>query len=299
MFTVLGGFLMALADSVPGVSGGTIAFIMGFYDEFVGAVSNILKGTKEEKKKALLFLIKMGLGWGVGMISAVLVLSSLFEKNIYPISSMFLGFVLAAIPLVIIEEKKVLKEKIWALLFIPIGAAIVVGITLLNSGASAEGGAFTLGIGSGIYLFICGAVAICAMVLPGISGSTLLLIFGLYMTVISSVKDVLHLDLMPALPICIIFGLGVIFGLVCFIGVLKKCLSRFRAQTIFLVIGLMLGSLYAIVRGPESLDNPMPAMTFGTFNIWFFLIGIAIIIGLELLKSVIAKKNASAPEVKA
>ena len=55
MFTVLGGFLMALADSVPGVSGGTIAFIMGFYDEFVGAVSNILKGTKEEKKKAMLF----------------------------------------------------------------------------------------------------------------------------------------------------------------------------------------------------------------------------------------------------
>ena len=296
MLTVIGGFLMALADSVPGVSGGTIAFIMGFYDEFVSAVSNILKGTKEEKKKALLFLVKMGLGWGCGMILAVLLLSSIFEKNIYQISSMFLGFVLAAIPLVIYEERATLKKKLWGMLFIPVGIAVVVGITVLNSSAS-DSGAFTLSIGSAIYLFICGAVAICAMVLPGISGSTLLLIFGLYMTVISSVKEVLHLNLMPALPICIIFGLGVLFGLACFIGILKKCLSRFRAQTIFLVIGLMFGSLYAIVMGPESLDNPVPAMTFDTFSIVFFFIGIAVIALLQVLKIMIERKQKKPAEV--
>ncbi|MCR5804756.1 MAG: DUF368 domain-containing protein [Clostridia bacterium] len=291
MMTIIGGFLMALADSVPGVSGGTIAFIMGFYDEFINSISLLLKGKKEERKKAFFFLLRVGIGWATGMILAILILNSLFEKNIYLISSMFLGFVLAAIPIIVMEEKKCLKGKYYNLVFTLIGAALVVAITLLKAKLNnGEGGEFHLTVASGVYLFVCGALAICAMVLPGISGSTLLLIFGVYTTVIGAVHSVLTFDL-KALPICFIFGFGVIAGAVGIVGILKKCLSRFRSQTIYLVIGLMIGSLYAIVRGPESLDTPQPMMDLHTFSIIFFIIGIAVISGLQLLKVVIEKKG--------
>ena len=287
---------MALADSVPGVSGGTVAFILGFYDEFINSISLLLKGKKEEKKKAFFFLLRIGIGWVVGMGLAAFVLTAVFEKHIYLISSLFIGFILAAIPLIVMEEKESLKGKYYNLIFTLIGIAAVVAITILNSNFNTKEGPFTLTLGSGIYLFVCGALAVCAMVLPGISGSTLMLIFGLYTTIIGAVKAVLTLD-MKALPICFIFGCGVLAGAAGIIGLLKKALSRFRSQTIYLVMGLMIGSFYAIIRGPESLDVPQPAMTFKTFSIIFFIIGVAVIAGLQLLKGVMekkAKKNAPA-----
>lgn len=84
------GFCMALADSVPGVSGGTIAFLLGFYDQFIDSMDDLLRGSLEKKKKALFFLVKLGIGWACGMILAVLVLTSVFESHIYAISSMFI-----------------------------------------------------------------------------------------------------------------------------------------------------------------------------------------------------------------
>lgn len=294
MMTIIGGFLMALADSVPGVSGGTIAFILGFYDEFINSISLLLKGTKDEKKTALKFLVKVGIGWAVGMVLAVLVISAVFNDHIYLISSLFVGFIIAAIPLIIMEEKSTVKGKYLHIIFTIIGIALVVGITLLNSNINKnDGGEFKLTVGSGIYLFVCGMVAICAMVLPGISGSTMLLIFGVYSTVIDAVKGVLSLDL-KALPICIIFGLGVITGVVSIIGILKKALEKFRSQTIYLVIGLMIGSLFAIFKGPETLKVPQPMMTFKTFSIVFFIIGAAIIVGLQFLKVFTEKRNKKA-----
>lgn len=91
--TMINGFCMALADSVPGVSGGTIALILGFYDKFIGSINQVFYGKKEEKKEGLIYLIKLLLGWAVGMILAVLVLTKFFETNIYAVSSLFLGFI--------------------------------------------------------------------------------------------------------------------------------------------------------------------------------------------------------------
>ncbi len=293
MITSIGGFLMALADSVPGVSGGTIAFIMGFYDEFIEAISKIFKGSKEEKLKAIKFLIKLGIGWAIGMVSAVLVLTSIFEKHIYQISSLFFGFILASFPIIIKEEIKSIRGKYINLLFTALGCAIVIGITMLSSQLTGgnEGG-FTFTFTSAIVLFFGGAIAICAMVLPGISGSTVLLIFGLYIPVITAVKDIITLDF-KALPICIVFGLGVLFGIACFIGALKKALKKYRSQTIYLVLGLMLGSFYAIIQGPTSLDTPKPAMTLGSFSLLFALIGVAIVNGIQGLKILTDKKESS------
>lgn len=100
------GFCMALADSVPGVSGGTVAFIMGFYDQFIGSVHNLAFGKMKEKKSAMMYLAKLGAGWVIGMAMAVVVLSALFESHIYAVSSLFIGFIGGAIPLIIKEENQ-------------------------------------------------------------------------------------------------------------------------------------------------------------------------------------------------
>ena len=95
------GFLMALADSVPGVSGGTIAFILGFYDDFVNSLNNIILNDKSDRINALKFLSKIGIGWIIGFILSVLFITNIFEKNMYQISCLFLGFIISSIPLII------------------------------------------------------------------------------------------------------------------------------------------------------------------------------------------------------
>ena len=128
LIRVLGGFLMALADSVPGVSGGTIAFLMGIYDEFIGSLNNIVSKDKEKRKAAVLFLVKLGSGWIIGMAMASIIINQIFEKHIYNISSLFIGFVLFAMPIIIMEEKESIVGRYYNIVFSLIGAAVVVAV---------------------------------------------------------------------------------------------------------------------------------------------------------------------------
>lgn len=284
------GLFMALADSVPGVSGGTIAFIMGFYDKFIDSLEGIIYGDKNKKKESLKFLIKIGIGWAFGMILAALVLAQLFEDKIYIISSLFLGFIIFAIPLIIKEEKDVIKKRYINILFSIIGIAIVILISFLNpSSKDASVDITHINLMLGLYIFIAGMVAISAMVLPGISGSTLLLIFGLYIPIMTGIKEVLHFNF-SYLPALCFFAIGVISGILLVIKLLKAALIKYRSQTIYLIIGLMIGSIYAIIIGPTTLDTPKDSMSLKTFNILFFIIGGLVILGLEKLKKVI-KEN--------
>lgn len=293
LITFFHGFCMALADSVPGVSGGTIAFLMGFYDNFVSSLNRLISGKKEERIAALKYLVKLGTGWVIGFVSAILVLSRVFESYIYFISSMFIGFILLSIPVVIMEEKSCLKNVkmlFWAF----IGLAAVAAITYLNS---VNGGA-QIDLGSPnvltyLYVFVCGAIAICAMILPGISGSTLLLIFGIYLPIITGIKEVLSLNFKP-LPILIAFGLGVVTGIVLIIKLISSALEKHRAAMVYLIIGLMTGSLYAIAMGPATLDTPQPALSASNFSIPGFLIGAAVIAGIQVAMFVSRKRNGSA-----
>lgn len=281
----INGFCMALADSVPGVSGGTVAFILGFYDKFIGSLDGLFRGKMEEKKSALLFLIKLGIGWACGFIIAALVLGSIFNEQIYNISSLFIGFIIFAIPIVIYEEREALKKNYLNVIFALIGIVFVVAITLLNpaSGQGISVHVDNLCIGLIAYVFFAAMIAISAMVLPGISGSTLLLIFGLYVPIMSAVKEFLHMNF-SYFPILCVFGLGVITGIVLFVGLIRKALENFRPQTIYVIIGMMIGSLFSIVMGPTTLEVPQAAMSFNTFNILFFIIGGVIIIGLQAFK---------------
>lgn len=283
ILNLINGLCMALADSVPGVSGGTIAFLLGFYDKFIGSLDDLFRGNMEKKKTALKFLIKIGCGWVIGFLTAATVLSSLFNEHIYTMSSLFLGFILLAIPVFIKEEKEVLRGKYKNLIFAFLGIAVVVGITIFNSTGGINIDVNNLNIGTIIYVFIAAMIAITAMILPGISGSTLLLIFGLYIPIMTKIKALLTLNF-SALPILIVFGLGVITGMLVFTKLIRRCLEKHRSQTIYTVIGMMIGSMYSIVMGPTTLEVPQVAMNFSTFNIIAFIIGGLTIGGLELLK---------------
>lgn len=251
-----GGFCMALADSVPGVSGGTVAFLMGFYDDFIGSVNSLVFGSGREKRNGLRFLIRLGMGWIVGMILAVLLLSSLFEQHIYGVSSLFIGFIVASIPLIIKEEQESFRAVGKGIFFCLIGIALVVGITWMNGktgSASMDLSQFSVGLG--IRLFLIGMIAISAMFLPGISGSTLLLIFGAYLPVISAIRGFLGLDF-SYLPSLMFFGLGVLTGAASVVRGIRFCLEKFRPQAVYMILGMMLGSFYAILQGPTTLAVP-------------------------------------------
>lgn len=291
IINMIRGFCMALADSVPGVSGGTIAFLLGFYDQFITSLDNLVSGSKEDRIDAIRFLIKIGLGWVVGFIAAVLVLTSVFESHIYAISSLFIGFIIFAIPYVVLEEKETIKQgKMWHLIFVLIGIIVVSAITFFNpvSGSGISVDVESLNFGLCIYVFVAAMIAISAMILPGISGSTLLLIFGLYVPILTAIKEVLHFNF-HYISVLVIFALGIVAGIVLVIKLIRMALEKFRPQMIYLIIGLMVGSLYAIVMGPTTLDTPQPAMGFNTFSILFFIIGGVVIVGLQMLKKVMEK----------
>ena len=285
------GFSMALADSVPGVSGGTVAFVLGFYDKFINSL-NTLISKRGDKKEAIKFLAKLGIGWAIGMAIASLILSNLFETHIYQVSSLFIGFIIFAIPLIIKEEKENVKGKYKNLIFTIIGIAVVSAITYFNpqTGSGANIDITSLNFGLVLYVFIAGMIAISAMILPGISGSTLLLIFGLYMPIITGIKETLHFNL-SYIPVLFVFGLGIIAGIALIIKAVKKALEKYRSQTIYLIIGLMIGSIYAIIMGATTLKVPQAPLSLKTFNIICFIIGGLVILGMEIAKRKLENKE--------
>ena len=278
------GFSMALADSVPGVSGGTVAFVLGFYDKFINSL-NTLISRKKDKKSSISFLIKLGIGWVIGMAIASLILSNLFETHIYQVSSLFIGFIIFAIPLIIKEEKQNIEGKYKNLIFTIIGIIIVSAITYFNpqTGSETSIDITNLNFGLAIYVFVAGMIAISAMILPGISGSTLLLIFGLYVPIITGIKETLHLNL-AYIPVLFVFGLGILTGIALVIKLVKKALEKYRSQTIYLILGLMVGSIYAIIMGATTLEAPKAPLSFSTFNIIYFIVGGLVIVVMEFAK---------------
>lgn len=284
---------MALADSIPGVSGGTIAFILGFYDEFVNSLHHLISGSKIERISALRFLSKIGIGWATGFLLSVIFITSIFEKNIYEISSLFMGFIIASIPLIIKSEKNTLSDT-KNIGFLIIGIGLVFAMTYFNPISSA-GRSFSiksenLNIMLGAYIFLSGMIAISAMVLPGISGSTILLIFGLYTPILNGIKGVLKLNF-GYLPGVTIFGCGILIGVLVTVRGVRSLLRKFRPQTIYCIIGLMIGSIYAVIMGPLSLEIPQAPMNIYSFNIVFFILGCILVPALEGLKVLLKNKN--------
>lgn len=288
-YTIFGGFSMALADSVPGVSGGTIAFIMGFYDRFIGSLDALVYGKWQEKLQGLIYLLKLGAGWIAGMLLAVTVLSDAFTGGIYKLSSMFLGFVIVSIPLVVMEQKEVMRSIRPNLIYLAAGIALVIALSAINLSSSVNGLGF--GPGTADYVFAAGALAISAMVLPGISGSSMLMSFGLYLPVISAIKSVLGFNF-SELWMLIVLALGIAAGLAVSPHILKKLMERNMGSVMYMVLGMMIGSVYAIIIGPTTLKVPQHAMGLSDFSIVWFIIGILSVLALSMFKAHASRRKA-------
>lgn len=288
---MINGFCMAIADSVPGVSGGTIAYIMGFYQKLVDSVHDLFGKDREKRGAAARYLIKLGIGWAVGFLSAMLVLAAMFAKNIYFMSSLFLGLSIAALPFIIYEERKVIAGKYLNIVYTLIGFAIVAGLTLLKNGGhiGLSVNFHDAGVVGMIYVFIAGVVAVTAMILPGISGSTMLLIMGVYLQAVEGVHEVLTLDF-SSLPSMIALAAGILFGIIFSMNMISRAFRKFRCQMVYLIIGLLIGSFVAIVYGPTTLPEALPALDISNFSIVGLVLGAVILLAFEILTGMKKKK---------
>jgi putative membrane protein len=191
---------------------------------------------------------------------------------------------------VAIEEKESILQFGKGTIPFVLGVVIVAGITYMNGRtASASMNLSVFEWSTVIRLFFIGMLAICAMFLPGISGSTLLLIFGAYMPVISAIKEVLYLNF-SYLPSLIFFGLGVIAGALSIVKLIQYCLEHFRPQTIYCILGMMTGSLYAIVMGPATLqveegETALAPLGLSTFSIIACVLGLLLVLALQFAKA--------------
>ena len=286
------GFCMALADSVPGVSGGTVAFILGFYERFLGALHHLFGADRAQRRDALLYLSKLGVGWCGGMVLSVMALSRLFDAQIYFLSSLFLGLTAASLPFIVRSERMNMRASLENVLCAVLGLALVCGLTLFRASSVSSGAIdyWALELPQILYLFTAGILAIAAMVLPGISGSTLLLIFGVYLPTIHAVHGFLKGDA-AVVPGLVALGLGVLCGAAFSVHLIRAALRKYRPQMLYLIVGLMLGSLYAIIMGPATLAAPQPPLTLETFSPLGSALGILILLGLEKLKVMTAHKD--------
>jgi putative membrane protein len=245
------GSAMAAADSVPGVSGGSVAYILGFYDRLVDSIEGITSLKPDRMKASLPFLATLGIGWIAGMAAAVTLLAGFFRNDVYGASSLFLGFTAAAC--VVLCMDRGVRKNVTAS-NIALAAAGAVFVVLLTVMGMVSGVSFSMAhfdALSAASLFAAGTAAVSAMILPGISGSSILLIFGMYMPIIEAVKSFFSGNT-AYLPQLIVFALGIIAGITVFIRILRKLMLKYSIQLKFAILGLVAGSMYAIAAGPVS-----------------------------------------------
>lgn len=169
------------------------------------------------------------------------------------------------------------------------GLVLVVGLSALRLSALVNDLGF--GIGTALYAFAAGALAISAMVLPGISGSSLLMSCGLCLPVIAAMKDLLHFQFGQFWLLAAV-GLGLLAGFAIAPHCIRGWMRKAPGAVTYAVLGMMLGSLYAIIVGPTTLKVPQHVMTLSDFHILWFVLGIAVMLGLEALKRRVQKAPA-------
>ncbi|MCH2231409.1 MAG: DUF368 domain-containing protein [Crocinitomicaceae bacterium] len=245
-FLALKGAAMGAADVVPGVSGGTIAFISGIYEELIDSINNInlsaLKLWKSEGFKSFwnhvngTFFVFLFVGIGISIVSLAKVVSFLLEMHPVLIWSFFFGLIIASVWLI---SKSIEKWSLGAMVTIAIGAVVAYYISTINSVASVD---------STWYIVLSGAIAICAMILPGVSGAFILLLLGSYDKVLVAIND-------RDLVTIGLFGFGCAIGLLSFARVLKYLFSKFKNLTIALLAGFMVGSLNKVWPWKETIST--------------------------------------------
>ena len=237
---------MGAADVVPGVSGGTIAFISGIYEELLNSISSfnlslfsVLKNEGFKKVWKMVngrFLLALFIGICISVLSLAKLIENLLENHPILIWSFFFGLVLASI---IYIAKQIKIWNIKSYLYLIFGLIFAYYITTLNPVISQNSSPW--------FLFLAGMIAICAMILPGISGSFILVLLGAYKPILNAIntKDFFSI---------IIFMAGAILGLLTFSRVLKWLFSKYKNYTLALLIGFIAGSLNKIWPWKETIS---------------------------------------------
>lgn len=240
----LKGMAMGAADVVPGVSGGTIAFIVGIYDELINSIKSInahslkllFTGKIVSFWKAIngSFLFSILLGIGISVFSLAKLITWLLEAHPIMVWAFFFGLVLASTWFV---SKDIKEWNVKTIASFIVGAAVAYYITVATPAETPT---------NLLFIFLCGAIAICAMILPGISGSFILVLLGKYFYIMDAVKEL-------KIGILLVFAAGALIGITSFSRVLSFALARFRNSTLALLTGFMLGSLNKVWPWKEKI----------------------------------------------
>ncbi len=234
LLIALKGVGMGAADVVPGVSGGTIAFITGIYQELIDSIKSVnlkslkllLSGRFADFWQAIngTFLMSLLLGIGFSVLSLAKGLKYLLEHHPILIWSFFFGLIVAS---AIYVAKDIKEWKIGTVLSMLAGITIAYFITVVTPAEANT---------SYLFIFLSGSIAICAMILPGISGSFILVLLGMYKFILGSVSEF-------NIPVILVFMAGAAVGIITFSNVLSWLLKRYYSLTIALLAGFMIGSL--------------------------------------------------------
>ena len=247
-FILLKGIAMGAADVVPGVSGGTIAFISGIYQELIDTINKInFKAFKVLRKDGLVaafnyingsFLISLVLGIGISILTLARLFKWLLEEHPIYVWSFFFGLVVAS---VLFVGKQIEKWNVKTILSIIIGAILAYYITTLPASTNQT---------EPWFLVIAGALAICAMILPGISGAFILLLLGAYKPVIDAIHnfDIKKISLV---------AIGAVVGILSFARILKWLFDHQKNVTLAVLTGFIIGSLNKIWPWKQVLSSEM------------------------------------------
>ena len=315
------GFLIGIANIIPGMSGGTIAFVLGIYERLISALHKIGLTTLKSLFGLLTFrkktcsdfgseLRRIDFGFlfilGIGVIAAVLVLTELIEFLYQNHHEATYGFFFGLVLTSILIPLRLLKGFSWQeLLILIIAIALIVCIEEFKKSAASKttdiGEDIKISIWTLVFYFGCGAVVISAMILPGVSGSFLLVAFGAYFSLLTKInglkEDFLSLllrkgnlssDFIENIVILAVFTFGCFIGIIAFTRLINYLLERYRNLTLAFLVGLMVGSLYSLWPFRETITvggNPYDtAHLLPSFDLSFlvtasvFLVGCAIIL---------------------
>lgn len=242
---ILKGFAMGTSDLVPGVSGGTIALLLGIYNQFIASISGIFS---RRFWPSFTFLIPIIIGMLLAMGSLSNLFNYLLSQHHIPTMFFFGGLIIGIVPylLKISNYKTSFTTKHYMMVIA--GIAILIVITLMNNGDKHAGETLTLSTGLIIKYFIAGMCASSAMLLPGISGSFMLLVFGVYGTVMLAISEVVKLNF-TGLPILLAVGFGLLAGFIISSKIIQYFLTHHKLMTFALIIGFVVGSLFAVFPG--------------------------------------------------
>ena len=270
---ILRGVFIGVANIIPGVSGGTIALSMGVYEKIISAINNIKKDFKNS--------IKTLLPYGIGAVLGIVILSFIIEfclaKFELPTLMAFVGLILGGLP-PIIKRVENEKFKFTHLISFLIFAAIIVVPTLIANDINVTR-ELTFGVGSVVVMLMLGILAAGSMVVPGVSGSMMLMMLGYYDVILGNVtsfiKALTSFDMNTVLSCCMIlvpFGIGVLAGIVITAKIIEKLLKRYPNATMWGIIALVVTSPFAILWGVNlNINVIMLLVSVVTFIIGFFV----------------------------